>query len=621
MYIEPNSTLQLYKDMVLDKTYNNTLWFADINAQNAFFGNANRIAYEITKMSYQRKSRGSLKVELNIGQIYDVNYMRFKNDMFGTPYSTKWFYAFVDSVEYVSNTACYVNFTIDVIQTYMFDWVLNECLIERQHSVTDVAGDNLEIESLELGDVINNDMPDTHYVFTNVGDNYPASSVTGSAITKYSIIVAMAYGTPYTPFPEVGSYTEYDVITSGLPTGINYIVFEIDRFDQFMYFMYQIGQYVDSVISVTVMPTDYVPPAEVIEDDMGEEYVIYGNSLPRRRTYSVAIPTNLDGYLPMNKKLLTYPYCYLEVYNDQNQSIDLKYELVQGNSVQFSAYGIMSSVPEIVLSVDNYDRGEVIGDILNPKYMMSISGFPQVSYSNDAYKAWLAMNYDQRELRADVAGRELDIESRMTRLNVQANNLRTYNGALGSIGGIMSTAMSAKRDSTMASGVFGSIQGFTGSILEGTYNYRSAMLNQEAHELDNYKTIQGLNAEESRARKLPATPSAGTSSSAVAIGTKGFFIQKKSIRGQFAMKIDKFFNMFGYAINKVGVPNIHARSRYTYIKTNSSNVTGSIPSDDKDIINEIFNKGIRFWVASDIANFGIYPEYVSGVVTNPNNII
>ena len=87
------------------------------------------------------------------------------------------------------------------------------------------------------------------------------------------------------------------------------------------------------------------------------------------------------------------------------------------------------------------------------------------------------------------------------------------------------------------------------------------------------------------------------------------------------MKIDKFFNMFGYAINKVGVPNIHARSRYTYIKTNSSNVTGSIPSDDKDIINEIFNKGIRFWVASDIANFGIYPEYVSGVVTNPNNII
>ena len=297
------------------------------------------------------------------------------------------------------------------------------------------------------------------------------------------------------------------------------------------------------------------------------------------------------------------------MYNDQNQRINLEYELVQGNSVQFSAYGIMSSVPEIVLSIDNYDRGELIGDILNPKYMLSISGFPQVAYSNDAYKAWLAMNYDQREVRGEVAERQLDIETRNTALNISTNNMRTYQGIIGSI----------------MTGVQGNIAGgskqLASSILEGAYNYRSSKLKQEVNELDNYRTVQGLNAEESRARKLPATPSAGTSSSAVAIGTKGFFIQKKSIRGQFAMKIDKFFNMFGYAINKVGVPNIHARSRYTYIKTNSSNVTGSIPSDDKDIINEIFNKGIRFWVASDIANFGIYPEYVSGVVTNPNNII
>lgn len=619
MYIEPNSTLQLYKNMVLNKDYSNTLWFSSLSAQNTFFGAQNRIAYEITKMSYQRKSRGVLKIELNIGQIYDVNYMRFKNDMFDTPYSTKWFYAFVDSVEYVSNTACYVNFTIDVIQTYMFDWTLNECLIERQHSVTDVAGDNLEIEGLELGDYINYESPDTTFVFKNDDGNYPAGSVNKCAIVNYSVIVAIAYGTPWTPIPPYTLFTDSDVITSGLPTGISYLVFDYDHFEEFIGQIYQMGQYTDSIVSITVMPSDYVPSATILEDDeTGDEYVIYGNSKPSCVTHSVNIPTALDGYTPMNKKLLTYPYCYMEVYNDQNETLELRYELSEiTNQIDFAAYGIMGSTPEIVLTVNNYDKGEFLRQIPNPKYILSVSGFPQVSYSNDAYKAWFAMNYDQRELTRDIAGQELDIATRMNALQKYQN---LGNATIGTLSGIGNAAIGGLVTGNPTQ-LFNGVTNAASSAFNGYVNNQKLNINQESNELDNYKTIQGLNADESRARKLPNTPHAGSTSSSVAIGIKGFFIQKKNIRAIFAEKVDKYFNMFGYAMNKVGVPNIHARSRYTYIKTNSSNITGNIPADDKEVLNTIFNRGIRFWDSSDYSHYGVYPSYSAGVVQNANTII
>ena len=629
MYIEPNSTLQLYKNMVLNKDYSNTLWFASLNAQNSFFGLGNLIAYEITKMSYQRKSRGRLKVELNIGQIYDVNYMRFRNDMFDTPYSTKWFYAFVDSVEYVSNTACYIDFTIDVIQTYMFDWTLNECLIERQHSRSDLAGDNLEIESLELGDIINDGEPNSRFVYSG-----GHASVSNSPIQNYAFIVGLAYGTPYSKLPPISLRDDDDTIVSGLPSGIHYRVFDSSNdyatldlsWALFVDFMMDIGQYADSVVSVVTMPTEFVPDYEVISheadptdpDDSSYRYVVWSNSVPKRKTTTVTAPTTLNGYTPMNKKLLTYPYCYLNVFNDRMEELELRYELFTNrNNIEFTVYGIMSSTPELVMCVEGYDRYNNNDSINNPHYILSVSGFPQVPYSNDAYKAWLAMNYDQRQLTKDVAGRELDIA---TRMNAVQKDQNLINSAIGTMGGVGNALIGGLLMGNPAM-TFNGVVNAGSSVANGIFNNQKLNLNQESNELDNYKTIQGLQADESRARRLPNSANPGSCDSAVAIGCKGFYIQKKTIKAQFAEKIDKYFNMFGYAMNKVDVPNIHARSRYTYIKTNSSNVTGNIPADDKETINAIFNRGIRFWDASDYSHYGVYPSYSNGAIVNANLIV
>ena len=55
---------------------------------------------------------------MNVEALYNCNYLAFQNASFGG----KWFYAFIDSVEYVNNVTSEVTYTIDVMQTWHFQY-------------------------------------------------------------------------------------------------------------------------------------------------------------------------------------------------------------------------------------------------------------------------------------------------------------------------------------------------------------------------------------------------------------------------------------------------------------------------------------------------------------------
>lgn len=55
-----------------------------------------------------------MRVEKKAEDLYDCNYLAFQNTSFGS----KWFYAFITSVEYVNNITSEITFEIDVLQTY-----------------------------------------------------------------------------------------------------------------------------------------------------------------------------------------------------------------------------------------------------------------------------------------------------------------------------------------------------------------------------------------------------------------------------------------------------------------------------------------------------------------------
>ena len=156
-YIVPNSTIKIFRlddnnaPIPFDPNYENTVFFPNVASQIAYMDEYNPLI--IQNNSYQRVNSGHIRVSVgvndnNIASLYNANYMAFRNDSF----ENKWFYAFIDRVEYVNNNTVSIFYHIDVIQTYMFDFSFNQCLIEREHTVSDNIGEHTYPEGLETGE-------------------------------------------------------------------------------------------------------------------------------------------------------------------------------------------------------------------------------------------------------------------------------------------------------------------------------------------------------------------------------------------------------------------------------------------------------------------------------------
>ena len=85
MYIAPNSTIHILRNVPLDNTYKNTIHFNDTAEQASYFTGLSK--YTVSNYTYQRKER-ILRVGLLADNLYDCNYIMFKN----TAYGDKWFY-------------------------------------------------------------------------------------------------------------------------------------------------------------------------------------------------------------------------------------------------------------------------------------------------------------------------------------------------------------------------------------------------------------------------------------------------------------------------------------------------------------------------------------------------
>ena len=151
MYIEPNTTIKILRNCPLDTTYDHTIYFSGETEQINYF--TSLVKYALNTQTYQRVNRNRMRVQYKADYLYDCNYLMFQN----TNYGDKWFYAFIKSVEYVNNITSEIEYEIDVMQTWFFDYTLGQSFVEREHSSTDEIGDNTVPENLEIGDYVTDD--------------------------------------------------------------------------------------------------------------------------------------------------------------------------------------------------------------------------------------------------------------------------------------------------------------------------------------------------------------------------------------------------------------------------------------------------------------------------------
>lgn len=76
-------------------------------------------------------------------------------------------------------------------------------------------------------------------------------------------------------------------------------------------------------------------------------------------------------------------------------------------------------------------------------------------------------------------------------------------------------------------------------------------------------------------------------------------LTRYTIKKEFAERIDKFFDMYGYLTNNVKIPNLNNRPNWNYVKTIGANIIANIPQQDLQVLKNMFDNGITLWHNKD----------------------
>lgn len=514
-----NTTIKILKDVPLDSTYTDTMLFSSVGEQTSYFNS--KVKYAYTGCSYQRVNssvapyRRAYTVTVpGIADNYeDCNYIMFQNS--GT--SSKWYYCFIKKIEYISQIATKFEYEIDYYQTWAFDFEILPSIVEREHAESDELFENLEPEPF----------------------NVVADYITDPPITTQNIDPHIAIMATTDPDGKGGNgYLINNIfqntIQGSFPANNSGLMAVLAILDEYA----QQGT-IDNIVNIYMLPK--------------------AASLSGNYESLTANDPKINNYSPKNKKLLSFPYCHIQVDNGLGDTAQYKYEdfadylinndgniTVNKRPYLFYCYYFCGYPPAMVLTctANGYQNKS------NPN-CLSITNFPQCAWSKDSYTAWLA----------------------------NTNPRSTFNIAQNAIRPMITGAASGNTSQTIA------------GIGEGILNLFLGMGEREIEKFEasrNSYTMGGMAS--------PAT---------VPFITKdiGFHIYNISIKPEIAQQIDDYFDMFGYATNKLKVPNLNSRETWNYVKTNNVMIKGSMPVDAMNAIKRMFNNGIRFWHTDNVGNY------------------
>lgn len=89
-------------------------------------------------------------------------------------------------------------------------------------------------------------------------------------------------------------------------------------------------------------------------------------------------------------------------------------------------------------------------------------------------------------------------------------------------------------------------------------------------------------------------------------GQSGVYLIEKTIKEEYAHIIDDYFSMYGYRVDRLGVPQWNSRPNWNYIELENPDISGEAPQDDLDELKEMFSKGLTVW--HNPSTFGDYSQ-------------
>ena len=531
----------------LEDDMRNTLYFANASAQQTYF--QNNISKTYNNVSYQSETR-TFRCPDQIDTVRQYNYIMWQN----TAYSNKWFYAFIKKMTYVSDGYTDVVFEVDPLQTFMFDIQVKPSFVEREHTNNDTIGANTLPEGLELGDMVcNGDVSNFGVNIAGVGDWVIVVDV--SMIANPGDGQTLKYiGDP--PAQYVNS----------TPSGLYHLVLGVNQSvvigANTITDLYNEAGLGDAIQNVYILPRDLIGNVTAITlSTMGsapQPYRSVGVYMPNSSTGVTNLGTftkgrvnNIRGYIPRNKKLLCWPFNYINVSNNAGSTIPYRYEDFSGDVV-FKVEGVMTPSGSIKAVPQNYKY--ITSNENAYDYSITSAKYPICAWTTDAYTNWLTQNGVNMSMQwqKELLGSAVDIIG----------------------GGIRGALLGGPLGAAAGAGV--------GAIGAG------ASLISVAKEQFQAKTQANMVADQSR----------GNANAGDIVWSKHksqFTFIPMSIKAEYARCIDDYFDAFGYQVNRMKTPNTNHRQNWWYTKTMNANIVGNVPKEEMNKIKSAYNNGLTFW--------------------------
>lgn len=524
MVITPNTDVILLK-CPLELDERNQLNFASKTAQHNYFNSLPKFEAG-TDFTYQRKDN-IIRINARFDDIIEYNYVMYRNDS----YSSKWFYAFIDKMEYINDNMTAVSIKTDVFQTWQFDLKYKRCFVDREHTNDDTIGNNTVPENLELGeyqiiDLTNVPLYETSQPLQDWFICFCVTKLLGSWTTINGEI---------TDIGGVFNSCHYFAVNSAMAARSVIQAYEATK-----------DNTSEDIINIYMIPRCCV-------DEIENPTIITGGTYnvalyPVRQAYNSGTYWTeqssrlAGGYQPVNNKLYTWPYSYFYATNNTGEDVIYHWEdfpIVNGH--RRATYRKMI-VPSTSLSAKIYFTNikgyeEESGYGSKPyNYGLNFSKVPVCAWTTDYYTNWLTQNGVNvaTQLTAGTLSSLASIASGGSYLQGAASLISTIGGTLGEVQRANSTPNQAH-----------------GNINTGDFVF--AYLRNSISFYD------------------------------------------MSIRPEMARIIDNFFSMFGYKTNRVKIPNVNGRANWNYIKTIGCYIEADIPQTDLQEIKNMFDNGVTIW--------------------------
>lgn len=535
--IQPQTEIRLVK-CPLELSDLNQLTFSNTATQYTYFNSLPHIIED--NATYQRKD-GYIRFPAEMDDIIEYNYVMYQNEA----YSNKWFYAYIDHMEYLSNGTTAIYIKTDVFQTWQHSLTYRQCFIEREMASDDTIGANVVPESLETGEYKILDLRNIPMYESQ--DSAPSWMVC-FAVTKLPNGLANIVDETSTIGSVFTSLHFFAVVTNTAAKNVIKI-YEADS-----------SLTSDAIVNVYMIPRSCVSYNSSTGQTGGgnNPTTISGGGLTAalypvldsntEGPFKLQEPATLDGgFVPRNNKLYTYPYSYFYLTNKAGTDVafhweDFPFENIGGYNAPTVTYK-KAYVPSTSISAKLYFtsyKGHTESSAYGTRlynYGINYGKVPVCAWVTDYYTNWLTQNGINIGLNLGTG--------------LLSAGVGLATGGLGLAAGAITAA------STIGNSV--------------AQMHEASTTPDQAH--------GDLNS--------------GDVMFAYTRNSISFYMM--SVRESMARIIDDYFTMYGYKTNRVKVPNCFGRSNWNFVKTIGCYIQADIPQDDLQQIKEMFDAGITLW--------------------------